>query len=71
MRPLFGRSRPSQTDDPGELFQGHGHNSFPSGEVMLVTTAVTALVLEYGPEHPAVYALELLPLYDGIARVKS
>ena len=38
---------------------------------MLVTTAVTPFVLEYGPEYPAVYALELLPLYDGIARVKS
>ena len=38
---------------------------------MLVTTAVTPFVLEYGAEHPAVYALELLPLYDGIARVKS
>jgi membrane-associated phospholipid phosphatase len=71
MKPLFSRARPSQTDDPGEWFQGHGHNSFPSGEVMLVTTAVTPFVLEYGPEHPAVYALELLPLYDGIARVKS
>jgi hypothetical protein len=42
-------SRPSQTDDPGDWFQGHGHNSFPSGEVMLVTTAVTPFVLEYGP----------------------
>jgi len=71
MKPVFSRARPSQTDDPGEWFQGHGHNSFPSGEVMLVTTAVTPFVLEYGAEHPAVYALELLPLYDGIARVKS
>jgi undecaprenyl-diphosphatase len=71
MKPLFSRSRPSQTDDSGDWFQGHGHNSFPSGEVMLVTTAVTPFVLEYGPEHPAVYALELLPLYDAVARVKS
>lgn len=60
MKPVFGRSRPSQTDDPGEWSQGSGHNSFPSGEVML-TTAVTSFVFEYGPEHPAVYALELLP----------
>jgi membrane-associated phospholipid phosphatase len=71
MKPVFSRARPMQTDDPGDWFQGHGHNSFPSGEVMLVTTAVTPFVLEYGPEHPAVYALELLPLYDGIARVKA
>ena len=71
MKPVFSRARPSQTDDPGDWFQGSGHNSFPSGEVMLITTAVTPFVLEYGPEHPAVYALELLPLYDAIARVKS
>jgi len=36
-----------------------------------VTTAVTPFVLEYGPSHPAAYALELLPIYDAIARVKS
>jgi len=71
MKPLFSRARPRQTDDPGAWFQGSGHNSFPSGEVMLVTTAITPFVLEYGPEHPAVYALELLPIYDGIARIKS
>jgi PAP2 superfamily len=71
MKPVFSRSRPRQTDDPGDWFQGSGHNSFPSGEVMVVTTAITPFVLEYGPSHPAVYALELLPLYDGIARIKS
>jgi undecaprenyl-diphosphatase len=27
-------------------------------------------VLEYGPRYPAAYALELLPLYDAVARVK-
>jgi hypothetical protein len=26
--------------------------------------------LEYGPEHPSVYALELLPVYDAIGRLK-
>jgi undecaprenyl-diphosphatase len=31
---------------------------------------VTPFVLEYGHEQPAVYALELLPAYDAIARVK-
>lgn len=71
MKPLFSRARPHQTDDPGDWFQGSGHNSFPSGEVMLVTTAITPFVLEYGPAHPAVYALYLLPVYDGIARIKS
>ena len=27
-------------------------------------------MVEYGPDHPAVYALALLPVYDAIARVK-
>lgn len=71
MKLVFSRARPTQTDDPNQWFQGHGHNSFPSGEVMEITTAVTPFILEYGAEHPAVYALELLPLYDAVARVKS
>jgi len=70
MKLAFSRARPTQTDDPNQWFKGHGHNSFPSGEVMEITTAVTPFILEYGAEHPAVYALELLPLYDAIARVK-
>jgi len=65
------RSRPAQTDDPNRWFQGHGHKSFPSGEVMLVTTTITPIVLEYGNEYPAVWALELLPAYDAVARVKA
>lgn len=70
LKVAFSRSRPTQTDDPNRWFQGKGHNSFPSGEVMQITTAVTPFVLEYGADHPAVYALELLPLYDAVARVK-
>lgn len=71
MKLAFGRSRPSQTNDPNQSFKGARHNSFPSGEVMEITTAVTPYVLEYGADHPAVWALELLPVYDSIARVKS
>ncbi len=71
MKVIFSRARPSQTDDPGRWFQGRGHYSFPSGEVMEITTAVTPFILEYGADHPAVWALELLPAYDAIARVKS
>jgi undecaprenyl-diphosphatase len=67
----FTRARPTQTSDPGRWFQGSGHYSFPSGEVMEITTAVTPFVLEYGADHPAVWALELLPVYDSIARVRS
>jgi undecaprenyl-diphosphatase len=66
----FSRERPSQTSDPNEWFTGHGQ-SFPSGEVTAVSSLVTPFVLEYGPEQPAVYALELLPVYDGIARMKT
>jgi undecaprenyl-diphosphatase len=71
MKLAFSRSRPSQTDDPNRWFQGKGHSSFPSAEVMEITTAITPYVLEYGGEHPAVWALEALPVYDAIARVKS
>ena len=70
MKYAFSRARPSQTNNPNAWFQGSGHQSFPSGEVMEITTAVTPFVLEYGSRYPAVYALELLPLYDAIARVK-
>jgi PAP2 superfamily len=56
--------------DPNLWFKGHGNQSFPSGEVTLVSSGVTPLVLEYRHDDPWVYALELLPLYDGIARMK-
>lgn len=71
MKHIFTRARPNQTDDPNKWFQGGGHYSFPSGEVTAVTAIVTPFVFEYGPDHPEVYALELLPVYDMIARVKS
>jgi membrane-associated phospholipid phosphatase len=65
---LFGRLRPSETASPDEWRMGG--RSFPSGEVAEISGIVTPYVLEYGPAHPAAYALELLPLYDGIARMK-
>ena len=66
----FSRERPSQTSDPDKWFTGHGQ-SFPSGEVTTTSSLVTPFVLEYGKEYPAVYALELLPAYDAIARMKT
>ncbi len=66
----FTRARPTQTDDPNQWFQGGSHYSFPSGEVAAVSAIVTPFVLEYRHDYPAVYALELLPIYDGIARMK-
>lgn len=68
---VFQRERPSKTDDPGKFFQGPSNTSFPSGEVSAIAGAVTPFVVAYGPDHPAVYALELLPAYDAVARVKT
>jgi PAP2 superfamily len=68
---IFTRSRPSQTDNPNQWFQGKGNYSFPSGEVTAVTSIVTPFMLQYGRDNPAVYALALLPLYSGVARLKE
>lgn len=70
LKDTFTRARPSQSDSPNDWFQGKGHYSFPSGEVTLVSAAVTPFILEYADEQPAVWALELLPAYDAAARVK-
>ena len=73
MKYAFSRVRPIDSGpggNPNLWFQGHGNQSFPSGEVTSTSAIVTPFVLEYGPDHPAVYALELLPIYDAIARVK-
>lgn len=66
----FSRERPSQTSDPNQFFKGHGNQSFPSGEVAEISSVVTPFIVAYGDEHPAVYGLALLPIYDAIARVK-
>ena len=71
MKWTFQRERPSQTSDPNRFFRGTRYESFPSGEVTAIAGAVTPFVVAYGHDHPAVYALELLPLYDAIARVKT
>ena len=71
MKYAFSRVRPTDSNnDPNLWFKGHGNQSFPSGEVTAVSSVVTPLVLEYGPDHPLTYALEALPVYDGIARMK-
>jgi membrane-associated phospholipid phosphatase len=71
MKHIFTRARPIQGNNPNAWFQGGSHYSFPSGEVTAVTAIITPFVLEYHDDHPAVYALELLPLYDAVARMKS
>jgi len=71
MKVGFSRVRPIDSGgDPNLWFKGHGNQSFPSGEVTLVSSVITPIVLEYGHDNPAVYALELLPVYDAIGRMK-
>ncbi len=70
LKRTFTRERPNETNDPNQWFQGSGHNSFPSGEATITSAIVTPFILEYGHDHPGVYALALLPAYDAVARVK-
>jgi undecaprenyl-diphosphatase len=39
--------------------------------VTLQASFVTPFIANFGREHPWVWALELLPLYDSLARLKS
>jgi membrane-associated phospholipid phosphatase len=67
----FGRKRPSQTDNPNEWFKGTHYQSFPSGEVTLQASFVTPFIVTYADRQPWVWALEILPAYDAVARVKQ
>ena len=67
----FSRVRPIDSGgNPDLWFKGKGNQSFPSGEVALASAVVTPVILEYVHDQPWIVALELLPLYDGIARMK-
>lgn len=70
MKLIFTRERPAQINDPNQWFKGGSNASFPSGEVSAVAAVVTPFVLEYGRDNPAVWALEALPVYDAVARMK-
>jgi hypothetical protein len=70
MKHVFRRDRPADTNDPNRWFGSNSDRSFPSGEVAAVSAIITPFVLEYGHDYPSVYILELLPVYDAIARVK-
>jgi undecaprenyl-diphosphatase len=70
MKYVFSRERPRENSDPGDFFDHHGFQSFPSGEVAEISAVVTPFVAEYGHDHPAAWALAALPVYDAIARVK-
>lgn len=66
----FQRARPRQSDDPNDWFAGPGHQSFPSGDVSTTAALVTPLLLEYGGDHPWIWALAVLVPFDMVARTK-
>jgi hypothetical protein len=67
----FSRARPDQGNNPHQWFKGRCCDSFPSGEVTLQASFVTPFIANYSRDNPWVWSLELLPLYDSIARLKS
>jgi hypothetical protein len=67
----FSRARPNQGVGPNQWFKGGCCDSFPSGEVTLQASFVTPFIANYAREHPWVWSLEILPVYDAIARMKS
>jgi membrane-associated phospholipid phosphatase len=68
---VFRRKRPIDGNDPNAWFKAGRNQSFPSGEVTHITAIVTPLIAEYAVDYPAVWLLGALPVYDGIARIKS
>jgi hypothetical protein len=66
-----GRARPYQGNDPNRWFKGSCCESFPSGEVTLQASFVTPFIVDYAKDRPWIWALEILPVYDAIARLKS
>ena len=71
LKDTFQRTRPEDSSNPNLWFQGFGNTSFPSGHVALSAAAITPVVLEYGRRNPWVYALEAIPLYLAVGRVKT
>jgi PAP2 superfamily len=70
LKHAFRRARPIQGQGPNAWFQG-GDQSFPSGEETLQAAWVTPFILDNYRQHPWIWSLELLPIYDGYARMKS
>ncbi len=71
LKHAVGRPRPYQGEGPNAFFKGSRYQSFPSGEVTLQAAFVTPLIVNYRLEDPWIWALGALPVYDGIARLKS
>lgn len=66
----FSRSRPDQHDNPNQWFQGSCCDSFPSGQVTLQASFITPIILHYASKTAWVWALEALPAYVAVSRLK-
>lgn len=71
LKRTVGRARPEQGNNPNAWFKGSCCESFPSGEVTLQASFVTPLIANYARENPWIWGLEVLPVYDAVARLKS
>jgi undecaprenyl-diphosphatase len=71
LKRAFSRARPEQGNDPNAWFKGSCCQSFPSGEVTLQASFVTPFIVHYAKQNPWIWTLELLPIYDSAARLKS
>ena len=71
LKRTVGRARPDQGNNPNAWFKGSCCESFPSGEVTLQASFVTPLIANYARENPWIWGLEVLPVYDAVARLKS
>jgi membrane-associated phospholipid phosphatase len=71
LKDTFSRARPYQGNNPNLWFQGSCCKSFPSGEVTLQASFVTPFIVDFSRLHPWVWALEILPVWDAYARLKS
>ena len=71
LKRVTGRPRPDQGNDPNRWFRGSCCESFPSGEVTLQASFVTPFIADYARQNPWIWGLEVLPVYDAIARLKS
>jgi hypothetical protein len=65
------RARPIDGNNPNDWWGSGSHRSFPSGEVTHISAVVTPFIAEYAHDHPSVWALAALPVYVGVARLKS
>lgn len=70
MKFAFSLARSSQGNNPNDFIARSGHQGFACGEVAEPGAVPRPLFAEYGSDHPAVYALALLPACDALARVK-